>query len=1415
MSMGRDQAEPNGDLLPADANINRAEADLLARSTAMLAGELPRPQRERWQPLRAGLLNIYLFDDERFPFADGRLLLRGTNATGKSRVLAFMLPFLLDGSLHANRLEPDRDVTRQVAWNLLMGEHHDRLGYTWLEVGRLDAAGAPQFLTLGCGLRAIKDRGIVEHWFFITPQRIDLELSLVTPHRTALTRRQLIEILGERGQCFERSTDYRRAVDERLFRLADRFDGLIDLLLCLRQPQLAKKLDLEQLQSALTEALPPLPAGLMTTAADAFRSLDDDRRRLQASRDAFEKTQAFLRPYRQHVRMGLRRAAHAVRSRNSSFENAGKDLREKTQIAEQLRAQQQDNDAQLTALAAEYEALDSRIHVLEQSDEARAATRLDEKRRAVDTAKGNAQRLENSCAAALQVLSSSKARLEANQRHIGALRQTLRDQANESSRDLGPQAFQQELLHQFAPAHAEDRCLPIEDEANFNRIKAEAERWRRYVGVLNEKSACIEQQQARWQESQRSLNGRNADYYEAAEASGRQAAKVGATRSALWQQVIGWYEVSTDLKRLLGDIEGLEAEWLQWAENAAAIDPAAALLDTTYHEAHNQLAELDADLRVRLEMLSGRRGELDARLKELQDGVDLLPAAPPTRPIDARDHRAGAPFWKLVDFAPFVPLEERAGWEAALQASGLLDAWLEPDGRLQDTRREDTTLVARDRPPLTFDRQLARVLVPIVDREAASVAPEVIWEVLARIGVGTGASETWVDRSGSWQNGPLHGHWQKKHAEFLGPDAQKHYRMQLVADVIAELAEIDLKQQSLQIKRQEALEQCHRLDAQRANYPSCEALRTELTSLAGFDRATADAERRRQLAAEAEQAELDELTARLSERRQVAADLGLADWVDRGNQLAQTLDRFRGDLRLIENIIDQVTTARHEFQSEQQQLRQAAERHAAAEHDARASQLEAHRQESELETLLESHGAAAVEITARLATAREDSKKLRGRQQDCQDRRVHLAGRVAGLETELEQIRCSMERHDSARRDAVGALELRAARGLLELADLAIDSLEVPWSLTQGLDVARAIERASGEVSSDDEQWERSQARLHTLREELRSNLSAHNIEPEPEFLPDGLHILRVPFRGSILRVDQLAEQLDVEVEEHERVLSEKERQVLEDFLLGEVGSELHRRMHQAGELVERMTAEVSQRPMSTGMQMRFRWELSVDASEELKAAHDILMRMQETWSATEREGLIRFLQRQIQTERTRDPSASRHEQLRAALDYRRWHELRIERRAASDQPWRALTRRTYGAGSGGEKAIALTIPQLAAAAAYYSSADRHAPRFILLDEAFAGISADNRGSCLELLVSFDLDVVMTSENERGCYPGVPALAICRLSRVPDVPAVVNDIFVWNGKKQTRLASATPYELARGAVKSADSSKSSRNGQLF
>ena len=91
----------------------------------------------------------------------------------------------------------------------------------------------------------------------------------------------------------------------------------------------------------------------------------------------------------------------------------------------------------------------------------------------------------------------------------------------------------------------------------------------------------------------------------------------------------------------------------------------------------------------------------------------------------------------------------------------------------------------------------------------------------------------------------------------------------------------------------------------------------------------------------------------------------------------------------------------------------------------------------------------------------------------------------------------------------------------------------------------------------------------------------------------------------------------------------------------------------------------------------------------------------------------------------------------------------------------------------------------------HYKSADNpYAPRLIALDEAFAGVDDDSRAKCLGLLATFDMDVVMTSEREWGCYPQVPGLAICQLARQDGLDAVLVTPWRWDGRERRRAQQA-------------------------
>jgi uncharacterized protein YPO0396 len=156
------------------------------------------------------------------------------------------------------------------------------------------------------------------------------------------------------------------------------------------------------------------------------------------------------------------------------------------------------------------------------------------------------------------------------------------------------------------------------------------------------------------------------------------------------------------------------------------------------------------------------------------------------------------------------------------------------------------------------------------------------------------------------------------------------------------------------------------------------------------------------------------------------------------------------------------------------------------------------------------------------------------------------------------------------------------------------------------------------------------------------------------------------------------------------------------------------------------------------------------------------------------------MLQQRIAAERERADAAgggSMLDQLAQALDYRRWHRFSVQR--WQDGQWCKLS----GPASSGERALGLTVPLFAAVASFYTQGGyAHAPRLVLLDEAFAGIDDAARAHCMGLIKEFDLDFVITSEREWACYAALPGVSICHLQRREGIDAVHVSRWTWNGR---------------------------------
>lgn len=215
----------------------------------------------------------------------------------------------------------------------------------------------------------------------------------------------------------------------------------------------------------------------------------------------------------------------------------------------------------------------------------------------------------------------------------------------------------------------------------------------------------------------------------------------------------------------------------------------------------------------------------------------------------------------------------------------------------------------------------------------------------------------------------------------------------------------------------------------------------------------------------------------------------------------------------------------------------------------------------------------------------------------------------------------------------------------------------------------------------------------------LTDTLSQQGSRVSADLREDGV-LVEVDFRGRATSVPELTDALATEVADRERLLSEREREILENHLVNEVASTLQELISAAEDQVAMMNSELEARPTSTGMRLRFTWRPREDGSTGLAAARERLLRQTaDAWSEEDRAAVGGFLQVQIAEVRSRDTSRTWLEHLTEALDYRNWNRFVIER--YQNGQWKPAA----GPASGGERVLAASVPLFAAASSHYASA--------------------------------------------------------------------------------------------------------------
>ncbi|MEI5097834.1 hypothetical protein RB200_03170 [Streptomyces sp. PmtG] len=574
-------------------------------------------------------------------------------------------------------------------------------------------------------------------------------------------------------------------------------------------------------------------------------------------------------------------------------------------------------------------------------------------------------------------------------------------------------------------------------------------------------------------------------------------------------------------------------------------------------------------------------GQLDAELERLaerkrdwEQRSDPEPSAPHHR-VAERTPGSGAPFYRLVDFADNLAPADRAGLEGALEASGILDAWVGADGALLDPRTRDTLLQPGPVPSDGDGPTLASALCPAPE-PGCGVTPRLVERLLAAIALApaaqTSSAHNAVYYDGSWRLGVLSGRHDKSDTEYVGAAVRAETRRRILAELEERITRTEQRLAGVREELAAADAMRRALKLTERDFPRARDLADAWSRTDSAERALRDLTAKATRAALlAEEARALAVSARAkADATATAHDLpGDPDALDRVRTALAALLSGIGRLRRAVGGTGERLGA---HQTDAERYERARENRLAAEESYRVHLTGLRTAEQDLRTREEAIGSSEEEILTReqetkhritsavralpaAQRARDDLHDMRVRAEEDEKR---LRGTLADQETAVIDT-------GSALRGALGRPEVVLGAGLdrSSLPEYVSDDpgADVRSRLRALRALAEAVEQALGRPKG-----EVSDSALLNRHTDLRDQLAGgYDAQLEER---DGIKVCRLVDDHGSHDVAAVGERIAAQAAEARGRLTEREREVFQRFLTGELGDHLSVQVITAANLV-------------------------------------------------------------------------------------------------------------------------------------------------------------------------------------------------------------------------------------------------------
>ena len=1384
-------------------------------------------KKNKWHLHRAGVLNFWYYDEEEFNFADGKLLLRGSNGSGKSVTMQSLITVLLDGKKSPDRLDPFGSRARKME-DYLLGEksvvdREERTGYLYLEYKR---EGMEQYLTTGIGIRA-KRHSNLESWYFVITdnRRLGQELLLYETafsvedgkeQKIPLSRKQLENRVASGGQVVRTQQEYMSLVNRHLFGFAnpDAFEELVKLLIQLRSPKLSKDFKPTVIYEILTDALPALSDEELRPLTDTIENMDQTQQQLEQLMREQKSLKRLCQQYQQYNQYVLAEKAAGLQRTRRDLDHLQRHQQELQNILEQKQGELAGLQRQMEQVTRENDMLKEEEKSLREHEAFNAeADKVDLEKRLAFLQKAISQK-EESLQQKQRKERQYKEDISGQESQLNKTEQTMLNLVDELAAEAAEAAFHSHelLAGEFKKNYSQDY--------GFELWRKECRDYGTLLDNILKTLADQTRASAQFKNSERELGEANQRLDQAAEEERKWHQLLEEEKDELLAQFHHWIKDCREFSLSPVEIQAISQRLLllfETYQGEEVKEPLQRAYERLSGVLQEQLSRQEHSITLTQQEITAKAAELN----EWKQKKDPEPLRHPDT-VAAREGLLAQqiphlPFYAAVEFREQVTAEQRARLESAITQMGLLDALIVPEKFLYQVHQYDRVIKPS---PQIFAYTLADMLVP-TPVAGSGINAEEIDNVLRSILIDdTGQGTAVVREDGSYQLSLIKGHAPEAASIYIGQESRRRYRLRQIEELAGQLAKLQEELNILMGGKEKILTQRQTLQEEYRQFPSFRDTRTAYDALQDakgqVKNRQEEVERRNKLYKE----DYARLQDKKNQLRQLTADINLPT-------TEEAYYTARGHLQKYGNILQELELSCKDYSNLQKNLR-----HLQAELSDLIPDVDELKgdinvlagDQAKLKIRLQQvhqrlKELGAEEIRARMAEVLQRLEVIPGEMltltksitnigRDIEDEQENLAN--ARLELALtSQLYAAWQRvfWEELKLGYVITLEvteteetalLKKVQELLQtyghlLQDKNIDRSKLEHRLNQVFYQEQGVlveYRLTQEESLDftdlpEEEEAARKARIEELRQKAPRT------------------VLLMEYNGKKVDVFYVLSQMDKDIELQKMILNDRDKELYEEVILNSVGRVIKRRINRAEEWVKQINRLMEQRDTSSGLTFSIQWKPRTADHEEEMDTKELVDLLRSDPALLKDQDVDRVTQHfRSKVNRAKEILAedgygeSFHKVIKEMLDYRAWFSFTLYYRREGE-PRKELTNNVFYTFSGGEKAMAMYIPLFSAAYSRYLEAKEDAPYIISLDEAFAGVDENNIRDMFELVGQLGFDYIMNSQALWGDYDTVPTLAICELVRPKNAPYVSVVRYYWDGKvrhllhQQEKLHEAT------------------------